>query len=218
MKSPIESSAGNFDDTEQSVRLAPQEAEQPLPETHVCDEASTLFDSSEVRRKDERNVFSDIFKGIAQEERETRAREEDGEVNQPFSSSRPPSTRGTHEVGEEVRSGVVVEEEKVNFMRSLNEWVARILSGLRDSLEPCMSNVRKESPLPSDEQSHPKKEQEDKVEMELVEEERAAKEKLWSKIEVELVRSKKVVSEPVEMQGSIPAEMGLEDQPLVSDD
>lgn len=51
------------------MRLAPQEVEQPLPETHVHDEASTLFDSSEVRRQDERNVLGDILEGIAQEER-----------------------------------------------------------------------------------------------------------------------------------------------------
>lgn len=74
MKSPIESSPENFDDVEPSVRLAPNKVEQPLLETHVRDEASTLFDNSEVRRQDERNVFGDILEGIAQEEREAKSK------------------------------------------------------------------------------------------------------------------------------------------------
>lgn len=64
MKSPIELSAENFEGANPRVHLAPDEAEQPAPETQVHDAASTLVGSSEVRRRDERNVFDDILEGI----------------------------------------------------------------------------------------------------------------------------------------------------------
>lgn len=81
------------------------EVERPLPKMYVRDEASTLFGSSEVHCQDERNV---------QEETEARAREEDGEVNQPLPSLRPPSTHGTDEMG----GTAVVEEEEVTSVHS----------------------------------------------------------------------------------------------------
>lgn len=43
---------------------------------------------------------------------------------------------------------MVVEEEEVTFVRSLDEWVARILSDLRDPLKACMLDARRESPSP----------------------------------------------------------------------
>ena len=65
-------------------------------------------------------------------------------MNQPFPSSRPPSTRGTDKMG-----GEAVEEEKeVTSMHSLDEWIARILSGLRDPAEACLSDARNGSPFP----------------------------------------------------------------------
>lgn len=76
-------------------------------------------------------------------------------MNQPLPSSRPPSTRGIDEVGEEIGGAIVVEKEEVTFVCSPDEWVTHILSGLRDPLESCISDTRKESPSPkSDEQSH----------------------------------------------------------------
>lgn len=65
MRSFIESSAENFEGKNPRVHLAHQEAEQPAPETKARDEASTLIKSSEVHRRDERNVFGDILEGIA---------------------------------------------------------------------------------------------------------------------------------------------------------
>ena len=119
-----------------------QEAEQPASETQVRDEASTLIGSSE--------VFGDILTGIAQEERDAKGSEDDGEVNQPLPSSRPPSTRGTNEVGGEADEEVVIEEGEVNSVRSPDEWVTHILSGLRDPFEACLLDARKESPSPKE--------------------------------------------------------------------
>lgn len=66
------------------------------------------------RAEEMREVFGDILERIAQEEREAKAREDDGEVNQPLPSSCLPSTRGTKEMGREVEEEVVVEEGEVN--------------------------------------------------------------------------------------------------------
>ncbi|CAK9309295.1 unnamed protein product, partial [Citrullus colocynthis] len=85
----------------------------------------------------ERNIFGDILE-----------REDDGEVNQPLPSSRHPSIRGTDKVGGGVEKDVVVEEGEVNSARSPDEWIAQILSGLRDPFEACISDARRESPSP----------------------------------------------------------------------
>lgn len=79
MRSLTESSHENFDSKNPRVHLAHQEAKQLVPKTQVCDKASTLIGNNEVHRRDERNVFGDILKGIAQEERDAKAREDDGE-------------------------------------------------------------------------------------------------------------------------------------------
>ena len=98
----------------------------------------------------------------------------------------------------------MVEEEKVNSMRSPKERVAHILSGLRDPLEPCMSDARRELPsFKGDELSYPVEERGDKAKMESV-------------VKEEIARNKEVVSEPVEMQWSVPAETVLRIIPLKS--
>lgn len=113
----------------------------------------------------------------------------------------------------------MVEEGEVNFVRSTNEWVTHILSGLRDPVEPCTSDTRKESPSSKgDEQSHPKEDRGHKVVMGPVEEERAIEEKLWFAVEEESAHSKKNVGITVEMQGSIPTESSPKDQSLDSND
>ena len=69
MKNMREFFAANFNVGSQRLSTENSEAEQPGPGT-VRDEASTLYGSSEVRRREEREVFSDILERIAQEEKE----------------------------------------------------------------------------------------------------------------------------------------------------
>jgi len=141
-----EFSAANYNVGSQRVSAENSEAEQPVPGT-VRDEASTLHGSSEVRRREERDVFGDILERIAQEEREAKG-QEDGEVNQPLPLSRPPSTRGTEEMGRGEEEEVAVTVGEVNSAKSPDEWIAQILSGLRDPMDATVSDARRESPSP----------------------------------------------------------------------
>ncbi|WP_217833254.1 hypothetical protein, partial [Picosynechococcus sp. PCC 7002] len=91
-------------------------------------------------------VFGDILERIAQEVREAKGREDDGEVNQPLPLSRPPSTRGMEEMGRGEEEEVAVTVGEVNSARSPDEWIAEILSGLRDPMDATVSDARRESP------------------------------------------------------------------------
>ena len=51
-------------------------------------------------------------------------------------------------MGKGVENEVAMEEGEVNSACSPDEWVAHILSGLRDPLEACVSDARRESPSP----------------------------------------------------------------------
>ena len=141
-----EFSAANYNVGSQRLSVENSEAEQPVPGT-VRDEASTLHGSSEVRRREERDVFGDILERIAQEGREAKG-QEDEEVNQPLPLSRLPSTRGTEEMGRGEEEEVAVTVGEVNSAKSPDEWIAQILSGLRDPMDATVSDARRESPSP----------------------------------------------------------------------
>ena len=62
--------------------------------------------------------------------------------------TRPPSTRGTEEMGRGEEEEVVVIMGEVNPAKSPDEWIAEILSGPRDPMDATVSDARRESPSP----------------------------------------------------------------------
>lgn len=199
-----EFSAANFNVGSQRLSTENSEAEQPVPGT-VRDEASTLHGSSEVRRRAERDIFSDILERIAQEEREAKGKEDDGEVNQPLPLSRPPNTRGTEEMGRGEEEEVAVTVGEVNSAKSPDEWIAKILSELRNPMDATVSDARRESPSPIKEVQSQLKETRDG-------------EQSGGDKEGEAAYSKEVIGEPRETQGCVPASISPEEMTLDSNE
>lgn len=107
---------------------------------------------------------------------------------------------------------MVIEEEEVNSMRSPDEWDEHILSGLRDPLEACLLDARRESLSPKgDVQSHSEENQMDKVN------ERGNKGEAQPIVE-ELTHIKEIVSELMETQVADHAATSSKDRAMDSNE